>query len=459
MNNKDISVDKVVQICESTVLSRGTSYTVNSFCCDTRLLKKGDIFVSFKSEAGDEIKYIKEAFSKGAIGCITECDIPKEIVEQNTDKLIIKVRNAVKAIQELAKYKRSLLNIPVVAITGSVGKTSTKDMVANVIAEKYNVTKTEGNYNNHIGVPLTILSWNENTEVAVVEMGMNHFGEISVLTNIAKPTVAIITNIGTAHIGLLGSRENILKAKLEILEGLGKNGKVILNNDNDLLHNCEIKDYKKITYGINNTSDFVAENIVRNENNSQFTINLKNKEYRVNVPLAGEHFIYNSLCAIAVATELGIEPEKIIEGINTVKLTGKRNEIIETNNLKIINDYYNASYDSMKASLGVLAGMKASRKVAILGDMLELGEYTEELHKKVGEEVAKNNIDILITVGNLTKFIAQEAKSLGVKRVYEFENNKECLEKIKEIIEPGDTILLKASNLMNLGEISKYLQA
>lgn len=459
MNNKDISVDKVVKICESTVLSRGTSYTVNSFCCDTRLLKKGDIFVSFKSEAGDEIKYIKEAFSKEAIGCITECDIPKEIVEQNTDKLIIKVRNAVKAIQELAKYKRSLFDIPVVAITGSVGKTSTKDMVANVIAEKYNVTKTEGNYNNHIGVPLTILSWNENTEVAVVEMGMNHFGEISVLTNIAKPTVAIITNIGTAHIGLLGSRENILKAKLEILEGLGKNGKVILNNDNDLLHNCEIKDYKKITYGINNTSDFVAENIVRNENNSQFTIKFKNKEYRVNVPLAGEHFIYNSLCAIAVATDLGIEPEKIIEGINTVKLTGKRNEIIETNNLKIINDYYNASYDSMKASLGVLAGMKASRKVAILGDMLELGEYTEELHKKVGEEVAKNNIDILITVGNLSKFIAQEAKSLGVKRVYEFENNKECLEKIKEIIEPGDTILLKASNLMNFGEISKYLQA
>ena len=218
MESKNISVNKIVEICENTVISRGTASTIKSFCSDTRNLKAGDLFISFKSETNNGIKYIEEAFEKGAIGCITEYDIPEEIVAKNNDKLIIKVNDIVEAIQKIAEYKRGLYNIPVIAVTGSVGKTSTKDMIANVVAQKYKVNKTQGNYNNHIGVPLTILNWDENTEAAVLEMGMNHLGEISTLTNIAKPTIATITNVGTAHIGILGSRENILKAKLEILE-------------------------------------------------------------------------------------------------------------------------------------------------------------------------------------------------------------------------------------------------
>lgn len=203
MENKNITVDKLVEICESTLISEYVPSTIQTFCCDTRILKKGDMFISIKTEKNKEIEYIKEAFEKGAIGCITEHDISKEILEKNREKIIIKVKDTIKAIQNLAKYKRSLFDIPVVAITGSVGKTSTKDMVSNVLKQKYKVAKTQGNYNNHIGVPITILNWNEYTEAAVVEMGMNHFGEISLLTNIAKPTIAVITNIGTAHIGIL----------------------------------------------------------------------------------------------------------------------------------------------------------------------------------------------------------------------------------------------------------------
>lgn len=458
MSNKNIAVDKIVEMCECTVLSRGTASTVKKFCSDTRTIEKNDLFISLKSETTDGITYIKEALEKGAMGVITEYNIPEEIVNKYNNKLILKVKNITDSIQKIAKYKRTLYDIPIVAVTGSVGKTSTKDIIASVIGKKYNVTKTKGNYNNHIGVPLTILSWNKNTEAAVVEMGMNHFGEIELLTNIVKPTIAIITNIGTAHIGILGSRGNILKAKMEILDGLTPNGCIILNNDNDLLNKCDIKNYRKITYGIENSSNYMAYDITRNETYTEYKIKINNKEEKVYVPVPGDHFIYNSLCAIAVGKELNIETDKIIEGIKTFEITGKRNEIIEINDIKIMNDYYNASYDSMKASLEVLSNIKATRKIAILGDMLELGEYSEKLHSMVGEEVAKNKIDVLCTVGKLSKSTAKTAKTLGTKEIYQFNTNEECIDKLGEIVRKNDAILIKASNAMHFGEISKYLQ-
>lgn len=458
MSNKNIAVDKIVEMCECTVISRGTASTVEKFCSDTRIIEKNDLFISLKSETADGITYIKEALENGAMGVITEYNIPEEIVNKYNNKLILKVKNITDSIQKIAKYKRTLYDIPIVAVTGSVGKTSTKDIIASVVGKKYNVTKTKGNYNNHIGVPLTILSWNENTEAAVVEMGMNHFGEIELLTNIVKPTIAIITNIGTAHIGILGSRENILKAKMEILDGLTPNGCIILNNDNDLLNKCDIKKYRKITYGIENSSNYVAYDIARNETYTEYKIKINDKEEKVYVPVPGDHFIYNSLCTIAVGKKLNIETDKIIEGIKTFEITGKRNEILEINDIKIMNDYYNASYDSMKASLEVLSNIKATRRLAILGDMLELGEYAEKLHSMVGEEVAKNKIDVLCTVGELSKSTAKTAKTLGTKEVYQFSTNEECINKLGEIVRKNDAILIKASNAMHFGEISKYLQ-
>ena len=337
------------------------------------------------------------------------------------------------------------------------GKTSTKDIIANVLSQKYNVLKTEGNLNNHIGLPLTLLKLKDHTAV-VVEMGMNHFGEISVLTNIAKPTGCVITNIGTSHIGNLGSRENILKAKLEILEGLSKDGFILINNDNDLLHNWvkNQEKYKVHTYGIENNSEYMAKVIEECENSSKFEINGISGE----VPVGGIHFIYNAACAFGIGDLLGIEKGEIVKGISEFELTSKRMEIVNIeDNIRVINDSYNASYDSMKAALQVMRKINANRKIAVLGNMLELGNYTKELHQKVGEEVFKNKADILITVGEYAKEIANRAKELGIDKVLEFKNVEEVSNYLKCNLCSGDLVLLKASNSMNFSKILENLKS
>ncbi len=336
------------------------------------------------------------------------------------------------------------------------GKTSTKDIIASVLSQKFKVLKTEGNLNNHIGLPFTLLKLKDHTAV-VVEMGMNHFGEISLLTNIAKPTGCVITNIGTSHIGNLGSRENILKAKLEILEGLNKEGFVLVNNDNDLLHNWAEQQtkYKIFTYGIENKSTYMATNIIESEDNSKFEIN----ETKAIVPIGGIHFIYNATCAFAIGDILGINKNKIVNGISEFKLTSKRMDIqLIKNNVKVINDSYNASYDSMKAALDLMSKIEATRKIAVLGNMLELGDYTKELHEKVGEEVIKNKIDILITVGEYAENIASKAKNLGMQNIFKFDNIDKASEFIKDNIKDGDLILLKASNSMNFSKILENIK-
>ena len=333
------------------------------------------------------------------------------------------------------------------------GKTSTKDVIANVVSQKFKVLKTEGNLNNHIGLPLTLLKLKDHTAV-VVEMGMNHFGEISLLTNIAKPTMCVITNIGTAHIGNLGSRENILKAKLEILEGLKENGEVIINNDNDLLHAwaSSNKQYNIYTYGIENKSNYNATNI-KEEKITSYYINGMPIENLVN----GKHFIYNALSAYAVGDKLGIEKDKIANGIKSFKLTAKRMDVLNIkNNIKVINDSYNASYDSMKAALEIMK-KEHGRKIAVLGNMLELGDFSQELHKKVGDEVVKNNIDILITVGEYAKEISKRAQELGLKETIMFDDIENASNCLKEIMKEGDVILLKASNSMNFSKILEYI--
>ena len=291
-------------------------------------------------------------------------------------------------------------------------------------------------------------------------MGMNHFGEITLLSNIAKPNICVITNIGTSHIGNLGSRENILKAKLEILEGT-KEPTVIINNDNDLLHKWQEENKDKInikTYGINEKSNFNANNIILKENSSEFICKINQEEVKIRVPVGGEHFVLNALSAIAVGETLDIEKSKIIEGIEEFELTKKRMDITELGNgIKIINDAYNASAESMKASLKYLSEFKENRKIAVLGDMLELGEFTQQLHEQVGESVYRNNIDVLICGGEASKYIAKKAKELGMneENIYYFVSNEDVLNKLKEITEKGDIILFKASNGMKFFDIAE----
>ena len=454
-----MKVKDILKVTNGKLLAGNENIECENFSKDTRTINEGDIYIGIKGEKFDGSKLWDEALEKGAKAVIVEnIEIEKDKLQKYADKAIIKVENTLEALYKLAEYKRSLYDIPAIAITGSVGKTSTKDIIANVVSTKYKTLKTEGNNNNNIGLPMTILKLKDH-EALVVEMGMNHFGEISLLTKIAKPTIAVITNIGTSHIGNLGSRENILKAKLEILEGMDK-PILVINNDNDLLHEWYENNKEKIeihTIGIENQSEINAKKIKLKEESSEFIALTKQEEVKVNVPVGGTHFVYNSLCAIAIGKLLDISTENIIKGISTFELTKKRMDIKKLDNgAIIINDSYNASYESMKASIEFLAKHTGERKIAVLGDMFELGEYTKELHEKVGKEIVKNKIDVLICSGEYSKYIIKKKKNSSTKTFY-YENKEQIVEKLQKELKNGDVVLVKASNAMKFYEICQKL--
>lgn len=455
-----MKVKEILKVTKGKMLFGNEELEVENFSKDTRTIQKGDIYIGIKGEKFDGSNFLNQALDAGATAVIiSNIQISKEEKEKYKDKTIIQVEDTFEALYEIAKYKRSLYNIPVIAVTGSVGKTSTKDIIASVVSQKYKTLKTEGNNNNNIGLPLTILKLKDH-EALVVEMGMNHFGEISLLTNIAKPTLAVITNIGTSHIGNLGSRENILKAKLEILEGM-KIPRVIINNDNDLLHKWYEENKEKIeihTYGINNSSDVIAEKIELGEEKSKFVVKTSSEKVNIGVPVGGEHFVYNALCGFIVGKVLGLTAKEIQNGISKFELTKKRMDIrVLKNGATLINDSYNASYESMKASLKYLSSRTDLRKIAVLGDMLELGDFSKELHEKVGEEVANDNIDVLICRGEFAKNIISKANKNKKTQCILLQNNEEILSKLQEILKEGDGVLIKASNGMKFYEICQKL--
>ena len=462
---KNLTVKDIVE-CTNGELIIGDEHVVcANFKRDTREIKEDDVFIAIKGKNFNGNKLWEEAFNNGAkvsiLSEITKED--KEKLEKYKDKVIIQVNETVEALRQIATKKRELYGetFPIIAVTGSVGKTSTKDIIAGVLSQKYKVLKTQGNLNNDIGVPLTILEL-QDEDVAIVEMGMNHFGEISRLTKIVKPNIAVITNIGTSHIGNLGSRENILKAKLEILDGM-KIPFLVINNDNDLLHNWYEKNKNKLivkTFGIENTSEAEATNIDLQDNYSKFVCNIKNEKLNITVPVGGKHFVLNALCAALIGNILNLSNEEIKQGIEIVELTKKRMEVATLKNgAKLINDSYNASYESMKAAIEYLASMNHGRKIAVLGDMFELGNYAKELHKKVGEEVVKNKIDILICVGTNSKYIIDEAVKNGMPREKTFycQNLEEAKQQIMNKMQKNDAILIKASNGMRFYELAEKL--
>lgn len=461
----NLKIKDIVLATKAKLICGNDETECENFSTDTRKINKNDVYIGIKGENFDGNLFWKNAFENGASTVIiNKIDISKQELEHFKDKNILQVDDTKQALKQIATAKRNLYKeLIVVGVTGSVGKTSTKDLIANVLSQKYLTLKTEGNNNNAIGLPLTILKL-RNHEVAVIEMGMNHLKEISELSKIAKPTISIITNVGTSHIGNLKSRENILKAKLEILDGM-ENKQIIINNDNDLLHkwNLENKDIKKYTFGINNTSDCMAKNIIMGEDGSSFECNIENKKINEIVPVGGKVFVLNALCASLVGKKLGLTNEEIKKGISEFELTKKRMEIIRLkNNITIINDSYNASFESMKAAIEYLASLSNTNKVAVLGDMFELGEFSEEYHRKVGIEVTKNKIDRLYVIGENSKFIAEEAIKKGMpKENIKIFNEKDELEENlkKELKSNNNTILFKASNGMKLFDIVEKLKS
>lgn len=461
---KKLTIENIINITGGNLLTGNNEETCINFSKDTRTIKNGDIYIGIKGEKFDGNLFWKEALENGAKGVILQnVKISEEEINKYVDKNIIIVENTLEALYKIASYKRDLYEVPVIAITGSVGKTSTKDIVANVVSQKYKTLKTIANHNNNIGLSFTILNADEDIEAMVLEMGMNHFGEIDLLSKIAKPNICIITNIGTSHIGNLGSRENILKAKLEILNG-AKNPYIIVNNDNDLLHKWAIEnkeEFKIKTYGIKKPSDVQPSNVIVKEDKSQVEIQIRNQENIIEVPVGGEHFVLNSLCAIEVGILLNIKNEEIKNGIETFKLTKNRMDIkILKNQIKIINDAYNASVESVEAIIKYVQNIEANRRIAVLGDIFEVGKYSKEIHEKIGEIVCKNNIDILICSGENAKYIVNSAKEKGFKKenVYYLEDKEEIVELIKKIVQPQDLVIFKASNGMKFYDIAEKVK-
>lgn len=454
---KKLCVNDILERVNGTVLCGLCDAEFAGACIDSRIVQSDEAYFALKGERTDGTLYCGDAIKNGAKVCFVENNIfsDEDLNKFAKSATIVLVPNVEDALVEIAKVKRSLYDIPVVAITGSVGKTSTKDVIAEVMAQKFNVQKTQGNKNNRLGVPLTIMSL-RNHDALVIEMGMNHLGEIHELTNIAKPTLSVISNIGTSHIGNLGSRENILKAKLEILDGM-TNKKVIINNDNDMLHKWNLEDEtaEKITFGVHGKSKYMASKIKMTEKSNEFSVELNSTEYKFTTQKPGEVFILNALSAIAVGMEYGVPIDKIQRAIANAEITKNRLDIEKVNDILLIKDYYNASFESIKPSLEYLANLDRGRKIAVLGDIKEVGSFSKEIHEKVGKEVAKNKIDMLVTVGEEAKNIAKMAveEGMNAKNVYSCDLNEQAIKILNNMLVQGDTVLLKASNSMKFGEI------
>lgn len=442
--------DDIVAATGGTLV--GSSFEFDNISTDSRTIKEGDFFIALVSETNDGHKYIDMVNKKGASAVLTDRDIDDDIS-------YVKVEDTTKAFGDIAKYYKKRFDIPFVAITGSVGKTTTKDMIAAVLSQKYKTLKTEGNFNNHLGVPITLLRLDESYECAVIEMGMNHFNEISYLTNIVNPDISVITNVGVSHIENLGSREGILKAKCEIFEGMKTDGLKVINYDNDMLRTIEGK-YSNICYfSAESKTDIYADNIEeKGIRGISCVIHTPKFSFDCDIPIPGRHMVSNAMAATAVGLALGLSKEEISTGISTFVPTGGRMEIIENDTITIINDVYNANPVSTMAGIDVLAYEKG-KKCCILGDMFELGNYGPKLHFEVGEYAAKKNIDIIVCIGDISKNMYEGAVSANLNSdIYYFKTQEEFLDSIDSIVEEDLTVLVKASRGMHFEKTVEKLR-
>lgn len=467
---ENCKIRELIKTVSGKIIQGDQDCLISRISIDSRTLIPGDLFFAIIGPSFDGHDFVIEAFKKGAVGVVV-CKGASTLLQNeqiDKDKIILEVKDTLSALQDWSKHYKDKFKTFNICVTGSNGKTTTKEIIAHILSQEFSLLKTSGNYNNEIGIPLTLLQLNKSHKILVVEMGMRGLGEIKTLTNFIPPDFAVITNIGEAHIGLLGSKDNIFKAKSELLQSLGKDGKAIINRDDPYFFKMLeiVKDKKVYTFGIENRSDIMARNIrMVSDKGIRFTLEVQNDKSReIYFPLLGRYNIYNALAAVAVAFALGIDLDLIERGLSSFKPLDLHMQLSNFyNDIKILNDSYNASPLSVKSALETLAEVaQNNRKIAILGDMLELGERTDFYHREIGKEVAKLSIDILITVGQGGKIIAQSSKEEGMaeERVFSFEKNEKInlTKKLLNLIKPGNFVLLKGSREMKMEEILEFWQ-
>lgn len=459
MNN--MTLTQIAAACNGQLVGSGydSGKTVAGVVIDSRKVEKDYLFIATEGNRVDGHSFIDKAFEQGAMAVV--CQRPPE----SGKGPYILVENSFVALKEIAKWYRSNLDITVVGITGSVGKTSTKEFIANVLSQKYDVLKTEGNFNNEVGLPLTILRIRDNHEVAVLEMGISDFNEMHRLSEIARPDICVITNIGECHLENLGSRQGVLKAKTEMFNFMKENGSVVLYGDDDMLATIEkVNGKRPFFFGKQPEFDVYATDIIsKGLFGSTCDIHVKNDTIHVDVPLPGSHMVLNAMAATCVGTLLDMTCEDIKHGIESVKPVGGRSNIMRLDSWTIIDDCYNANPVSMRAAIDLL-NMADNKKVAILGDMFELGPNEKQLHREIGMYAAKKNVDVIICVGKLSANMYEGAKEVlqsnsneSLSNLHYFETLDEAISALPSILKQNDTILVKASHSMGFENIVKAL--
>lgn len=456
------SIEAIAKACNGTIINKGNTDVVNKISTDTRTIEEGSMFIPLIGENFDGHIFIEDAIKRGASVVLIQED---RVANTNIPNSIsaIQVKDTLTALTNIAYDYKNLFNIPFIGVTGSVGKTSTKDLISGVLSGRYNVHKNLGNFNNEIGLPMTLFNLEAHHEISVLEMGMSSYGEILNLVNIVNPQIGVITNIGVSHIEHLGSKENILKAKMEIATNLGRGNYLLVNGDDEQLKTIDKhdKEYEVVFYGLSSSNDFYPTDVKDlGEDGSSFTVNIEGKPTEFKIKQLGLHNVYNGLAAVWIGLKYNMTAEEIQRGLDSFEPSKMRLEVINKDNMKIINDAYNASPDSMKAAIDVLENIKAERKIAVLGNMFEMGSFAEEGHRSVGKHIVDKKIDILITVGDMANWIGLEAKKNGMNedKVYSVLTNSDAISILEKNINANDAILVKGSRGMTMEEIVRFLQ-
>ncbi|HAT4155783.1 UDP-N-acetylmuramoyl-tripeptide--D-alanyl-D-alanine ligase [Clostridium perfringens] len=448
----ELNLQEIVKATKGALLKEAYVKEIKAVSTDTRKIEEGTMFIALKGENFNGNNYVLEAFNKGAKIAIVD-EVKCDLNELKEDVALIKVQNTRRALMDLAKFYREKLGLKVVGITGSAGKTSTKDLVAAVLSDKYKVFKTKGNFNNEIGLPLMILELDSTYDVAILEMGMRGLGQIKELAEIASPDLGIITNIGISHIEILKTRENILKAKMEIATFFDKNNTLVVCGNDDFLGALPNAEYKIVKTGVGENFKIGAKNIALEELSSKFTVYDGEKEEEFSLDMPGEHNISNLMLGIAIAKELDVSFEEMKRGLKNIEATSMRLELIKKDGFSILNDCYNSSPVAVKSAIDVMKNIEGKRRIAVLGTMRELGHKSEEAHEEIGKYSKENGIEKVLCFGDFSKNI-KEGYGEGCT-VYE--NKEELIKDLLNIICDGDIILVKASRSLKFEEITKAL--